>query len=299
MSDGNRWGGIELGGTKTIVVLAEGDTIVERIAIATEAPDTTIAAAGDWLAQWHGQEPLDGIGIASFGPVRLDPAAADYGCIVETPKPGWSGASVLPAIAARFDCPIAIDTDVNAAALAEFRWGAGRGCDVLTYVTIGTGVGGGTLVHGRSIQGRLHPEVGHLVPRRAAGDDFAGACRFHGDCIEGLVSGPALAARFGEAPAHVSADDPRWGHVAHDLAQFFSMLVMAYAPRRIIVGGGVGLGLPWLLPMAIDRLQGILGAYYPDLGAAELRRSLVHAMLDKDAGPLGAIALAQGAGTQP
>lgn len=296
MSSGKRWGGIELGGTKTIVVLAEGDAIIDQSSIPTGAPDRTIAAAGDWLAQRHEEQPLDAIGIASFGPVRLDPAAADHGCILDTPKPGWSGAPVLSPIARRFACPIAIDSDVNAAALAEYRWGAGRGCDVLTYVTIGTGVGGGTLVDGRSIRGRLHPEVGHLTARRARGDRFAGACPFHGDCIEGLVSGPALARRFGEDPALVPAADPRWANVAHDLAQFVAMLMLAYAPQRIIVGGGVGLGQPWLLAMAGERLEAVLRPYYP-VDAAELRRTLVHAALGADAGPLGAIAVAQQAGS--
>lgn len=298
MSGGDRWAGVELGGTKSIVALATGDDIIERLSIPTTRPDDVLAAVVDQLAEWHAASPLEGIGIASFGPVRLDSTAADYGCILDTPKPNWSGAPVLSAIAKRFNCPIAIDTDVSAAALAEFRWGAGRGCDVLTYVTIGTGIGGGTLVQGQSIRGRLHPEVGHLVPRRAAGDGFAGNCPFHGDCIEGLVSGPALAKRFGKEASHVPADDPRWNDVAHDLAQFFAMLVLAYAPQRIIVGGGVGLGISWLLPMAIDQLEGILGAYYSDFNAAELHRLLVPAALGKDAGPLGAIALAQAARDQ-
>lgn len=293
MSRGERWAGVELGGTKTIVVLATGDRIVERCSIPTTMPDDVLAAAVNQLAKWDAAAPLDGIGIASFGPVRLDSTAVDYGCILDTPKPNWSGAAVLPAIAKRFDCPIAIDTDVSAAALAEFRWGAGRGCDVLTYVTIGTGIGGGTLVHGQSIRGRLHPEVGHLVLRRAIDDDFSGTCPFHGDCIEGLVSGPALAKRFGEEPSLVPAADPRWNFVAQDLAQFFATLVLAYAPQRIIIGGGVGLGISWLLPMTINRLERVLGAYYPDLDVANLSRLLVSASLGQHAGPLGAIALAQ------
>lgn len=289
-----RLAGVELGGTKAIAILTKGTRIIDRVIVPTTSPDATLGALVKQLVRWDGKARLAGLGIASFGPIRLATGAPDRGTILTSPKPGWSGAPVLAAFADRFPIPIAIDTDVNAAALAEFRWGAGQGCSVLTYVTIGTGVGGGTLVDGASLRGRLHPEVGHLISRRQPEDNFAGTCPFHGACVEGLLSGPALAARFGESPSKVPADDARWRPVAHDLAQFFATLIHAYAPQRVIVGGGVGLGAPWLLPMAIEGIKPILGGYYPDL-TTTLSELIVPARLGNDAGPLGAIALAQGA----
>ena len=287
-----RLAGIELGGTKAIAVLAQDHHIIDRMLVPTTRPAETLSPLIDQLHRWNGIGPLQGIGIASFGPIRLDPAADDFGCILTTPKPHWTGASVIAPIRDRLECPIRLDTDVNAAAFAEYRWGAGRGCASLLYLTIGTGLGGGALIDGNSVTGRLHPEMGHILLRRFVGDAFAGACAFHGDCAEGLLSGPALARRFGEPPQQVAAHDDRWRPVAHDLAQLLVTLIHGYAPNRIIIGGGVGLGVPWLLPMAVDRMPMMLGDYYPDLTVDALRAMVVSAALGDEAGPLGAIALA-------
>lgn len=287
-----RLAGLELGGTKGIAVLAAGERIVERVVVPTTTPAETLEPLLDAVAGWHAADKLHALGIAAFGPVRLDPAAPDYGRVLTTPKPSWSGAALLDMVAARFSGPVALDTDVNAAALAEHRWGAGRGCSTLIYLTIGTGVGGGVLVDGRPVHGRLHPEQGHLLLRRAPGDGFAGACPFHGDCIEGLVSGPALARRFGAPPAGVAADDARWRPVAHDLAQWFAAMIQVLSPERIILGGGVGLGAPWLLDQAAERVPALLAGYVADL---DMPRLIVPAKLGADAGPLGAVALAQAA----
>jgi len=293
-----RLAGIELGGTKAIAVLAQDHHIIDRMAVPTTRPDETLSPLIDQLHRWNGIRPLQGIGIASFGPIRLDPVAEDFGCILTTPKPHWTGASVITPIRDRLECPIRLDTDVNAAAFAEHRWGAGRGCASLLYLTIGTGLGGGALIDGNSVTGRLHPEMGHILLRRLIGDPFAGACAFHGDCAEGLLSGPALARRFGNSPQQVAAHDDRWRPVAHDLAQLLTTLIHGYAPNRIIIGGGVGLGVPWLLPMAIDRMPMLLGDYYPDLTVDALRAMVVPAALGDEAGPLGAIALADAADRQ-
>lgn len=288
-----RFAGIELGGTKVICVLAEGDAIVDQVTIATSTPGETLSAAQRCILGWQADGVFAGLGIASFGPIRLNPHASDYGQILATPKLGWSGAPVLATLASGVDAPCVIDTDVNAAALAEHRWGGGRDCSSFIYLTIGTGIGGGWLVNGLPVHGRLHPEVGHIPVRRAFGDSFAGICPFHGDCIEGLVSGPALAARFGKAPESVGAEASAWGHAAHDLAQLLVTLIHAAAPQRILVGGGVGLSAPHLLRRAIEMLPGLLGGYYPDLTAEALAGMVVPAMLGEQAGPKGAIRLAQ------
>lgn len=284
--------GVELGGTKAIAVVGRNAEIVDRHTVPTGEPTATLGALRDWLGART--EPLSALGIASFGPVRINPSASDYGHILATPKPGWAGVDVIGHFAG-LGLPIAIDTDVNAAALAEHRWGAAQGASCVTYITIGTGVGGGTMVDGMTIKGRLHPEVGHLLLKRADGDAFVGACSFHRDCVEGLISGPALAARFGEPPVDVSHDDPRWTAPAHDLAMLLVALIHSYAPQRILVGGGVAIGAPWLLEMAIDRVPGLLAGYYPDLNRAALGAMISSPALGNDAGPLGAIALAQDA----
>ena len=202
-----------------IALLWQDGTTLDELRVPTRDPDSTFAGLLPRLQQWWDDQRFDALGIASFGPVTLDQDAEDHGCIRTTPKPGWTRTAVLPRLRAHFACPIAIETDVNAAALAEYRWGHGQGADSLVYLTLGTRVGGGVLIGGQPVHGRLHPELGHLLLRRAPGDSFEGKCPFHRDCVEGLLSGPALHARFGVDAATVPAGDPRWDVVAHDLAQ--------------------------------------------------------------------------------
>lgn len=285
--------GVELGGTKAIAVVWREGRIVDRLVVPTTGPHLTLSPIGDWLASHPLQPAFAALGIASFGPVRLDPAAADRGHILATPKPGWAGAPVLAALAGRVRCPVALDTDVNAAALAEHRWGAGRGCSNLVYLTIGTGIGGGMLVDGRPVHGLLHPEIGHLRLRRAPGDTFAGTCPFHGDCLEGLVAGPALAVRFRGDIHEAPLTDPRRDHLHGDLAQLLAALILTVSPQKILIGGGVGLGVPGLREGAIARLPAILGGYLPQLDADALDAMIAAPQFGADAGPLGAIALAQ------
>ena len=293
--DDRAFAGVELGGTKAIAVVWRDGRIVDRVVVPTGDPQQTLAALGDWLAEHPLRAAFAGLGIASFGPLRLDPASADYGHILATPKPGWAGAPVFAALAERVACPAALDTDVNAAALAEYRWGAGQGCSSVVYLTIGTGVGGGIAIDGRPVHGALHPELGHLRLRRAAGDAFAGTCPFHGDCIEGLIAGPALAARFAGDIHAAPADDPRRGFLAADLAQLFAALILTLSPQRILVGGGVGLGVPGLLDAALARVPDLLGGYLPELDSHALQAMIEPPLLGAEAGPLGAVALAQSA----
>lgn len=283
--------GIELGGTKCIAVLARGETILARQAWPTGAPVETLAAVLGTLEGWRAQQGFVAIGIAAFGPLGLAPGMAGYGHVLETTKPGWSGFDLLGAVQARFDLSTALDTDVAGAALAEQRWGGSVGCRVHAYVTIGTGVGGGIIVDGRPVHGFLHPEIGHMrVPRRA-GDAFPGICRFHGDCIEGLVSGPALEARTGMAGAAIPADHPIWADVAQELGDFFANMLTSFAPERIALGGGVLQQRPYLLPAIRAVVKARIGGYLPGKAIAPEAR-IAMAALGADAGPLGAIALA-------
>jgi fructokinase len=291
VSDAHRIAGVEIGGTKVAAVLWHDGEIIDEFRVATGDPDSTFERLLAGLGGWWEASPFAALGVGSFGPVTLDPLAKDFGCIRTTPKPGWTGTAVVPRLARRFACPIGIETDVNAAALAEYRWGHGRGADSLVYLTIGTGVGGGVLQGGRALHGRLHPELGHLLTRRQPGDDFAGSCKFHRDCVEGLLSGPALRARFGADPADVPADDPRWNVVIADLAAFLSVLLHSLAPNRILIGGGVGLGAPWIIERVPSAIVPLLGGYYPELDASALARMITLPGLGVAAGPLGAIAV--------
>ncbi len=281
--------GVELGGTKSIAVLARGTQIVAEVRVPTHAPAQTLDALAKAVEEW---DEIAAIGIGSFGPIAVDKRAQDHGRMQATPKPGWAGADIIGPFRAR-GVPIALDTDVGAAALAEGRWGAARGCDTHAYVTIGTGIGIGLVANGATVHGFLHPEFGHLRVRRVPGDAFAGTCAWHGDCLEGLASGPAIAARAGRSAADLPADDPVWELVAADLAEMVAALLLAVAPQRIVFGGGVGLGqaahlLPRIRAMTTLRLNG----YLPIERAGGIDALIVPAALGEQAGPLGTIALA-------
>ncbi|WP_298395031.1 ROK family protein [Sphingobium sp.] len=288
--------GVELGGTKVVVLRARGRDILDRVTIPTTTPDETLGRAADQLRQWQGEAAFAALGIASFGPLRLDRAAPDFGHMLPTPKPGWSGADIYGALAGALSCPAAIDTDVNGAALAELRWGAGNedgeASDCLCYLTIGTGLGGGFAFHGRPLHGAMHPEMGHILTRRAPGDDFAGVCPFHSDCIEGLVSGPALAQRFGAPGDQIDPHDPRWDHVAHDIAQLVGTILLTTAARQVLIGGGVGMGRADLLDRVRHMLVDQLAGYLPFVTAQSVATIVRPPVLGDQAGPMGTIALA-------
>lgn len=286
-------GGIELGGTKTVVVRGRPGHIRDRVEFPTSSPDSTLSRAIDILRTWHQEMPLRALGVASFGPIRVSPDAPDFGTMLNTPKPGWRGADVVGPISEALRLPLSLDTDVNAAALAEHALGAARGCAVVVYLTIGTGLGGGVVLDAKPVHGQMHPEIGHVRLRRAPGDAFTGSCRFHGDCAEGLLSGPALEARFGQHPSKIPAGSPEWRAVAHDLAELLAMLLLTLSPQRVVLGGGVSNRQPHLLPAAISRIPAILASYLGDCTADHLATVIVPAQLGDDAGPNGALVLTE------
>jgi fructokinase len=285
--------GVELGGTKAVAVIGRGAEIVARCRIATGEPGPTLDAIAGQLSAWRdGGHAFEAMGIASFGPVGLDPGRADYGHVTTTPKPGWAGTDVVGHLNSRFDVPVAFDNDVNAAALAEVTWGAAQGCSVAVYLTIGTGIGGGVVVDGRPLHGLVHPEHGHLRVRRRAGDAFAGVCPYHGDCIEGLASGPAIAARAGAPGESLPQEHPVWRDVAAELGELMALLALSLSPQRIAIGGGVGCGQRWLLPQVRAAALGSLSGYVAAVDVATIDHLIVPTALGDDAGPLGTIALA-------
>ena len=283
--------GIELGGTKGVALIARGSDIIDQLRVPTTRPAETLGILSDWLKEQHEKMPFAALGIASFGPLCLDRTSPDYGFITQTPKAGWSNSNVIGAFSSWFNGAIEFDTDVNGAALAEERWGAAQGCAVHIYLTIGTGVGGGVVVNGAPVHGAVHSEMGHVRVRRVAGDAFEGICPFHGDCLEGLVSGPALAARTGMAGTSLTSDHPIWHKVAEEIAELMATLILTVSPQRIVIGGGVGMGQGALFPMIRDATAAKLNGYVSGLGRGSLDKLIVPPALGERAGPLGVIAL--------
>jgi fructokinase len=292
-SESDLFGCIEAGGTKFVLGLVRRDrTIVDHVRLPTRGPDETIGEAIAWLERACGDHgAIDALGIASFGPVGLDRGRPDWGRIFTTTKPGWSDADMAGPFARAFGCPVGFDTDVNGAALAESLWGVSVGADVSVYVTVGTGIGGGTIVDGVPLHGLGHPEMGHAFPPRHPDDrDFVGICPFHGDCFEGLASGPAIAARWGVSLSELPAGHSGHAIVAFYLAQLTITLSALIAPRRIVMGGGV-MATPGLIERIRLARAAIGGGYFMDDGETVV----VPPALGADAGLLGALALAVGA----
>jgi fructokinase len=241
--------------------------------------------------------PLAAIGIASFGPVELRRSQRRWGFITTTPKSGWSDVDVVGPIRRALGVPVGFDTDVDGAALGEGRWGAARGLDTFVYVTVGTGIGAGAVAEGQIIHGLVHPEIGHLSVPRQPGDGYAGGCPFHGDCLEGMASGTALAARWGCPIERLKGNQLRAATelAAAYLAAGLRNIVYALAPQRIVIGGGVA-SLPELFPLLRARLLAAL-ANYPGLPEHTADDFVVPAEFGSLAGPLGALVLAEQAST--
>jgi fructokinase len=286
-------GGLEAGGTKFVCAVGTGpDDVRAQTRFATTTPAATIRRAVEFFAEAATRRPLAGIGIASFGPLDLDRRSPTFGAITTTPKPGWQDVDLVTPLAA-LGVAVAIDTDVNAAALAEHRWGAARGVGSAVYVTVGSGIGGGAVIHGRPVHGLVHPEMGHLrLPVDRARDPFPGTCPHHGDCWEGLASGPALAARWGQPPETLPDDHPAWELQAHYLALGLASVVLTLSPERVVLGGGV-MARRRLYGAVRQKLAGLLGGYLrtPMLGA-DVDSYVVAPALGDRAGVLGALALA-------
>lgn len=286
------WGGIEAGGTKFVCAVAGDDgELLDETTFSTTTPDQTIGQAVEFLQQ---QGELAAIGISCFGPVDLTPGSPTYGYITTTPKSGWANTDIVGHIRRTIDVPVGFDTDVNGAALGEHRWGAAQGLDTFVYLTIGTGIGGGGMVNGKLIHGLVHPEMGHMrLPHDLNRDPFAGVCPFHGDCLEGLATGPAIEARWGQRGETLLPDHPAWALEAHYIALGVVNLVCTLSPQRVILGGGV-MQQVHLFPMIRSEVQQLLNGYVKAEAILErIDEYVVPPGLGSRAGVRGAIALAQ------
>jgi len=161
-------------------------------------------------------------------------------------------------------------------------------------LTIGTGIGGGGLSSGKLLHGLIHPEMGHIrLPHDLARDPFPGACPYHGDCLEGLASGPALEKRWGARAETLPPDHPAWKLEARYLALALVNFICTLSPQRIILGGGV-MEQAQLFPLIRREVQQLLNGYVQSPVIIEnIDAYIVPPGLGKRAGVLGAIALAE------
>jgi fructokinase len=292
----NLYGGIEAGGTKFVCMVGGGPADIRAEArFPTTTPAETVGRAAAFFRQQAQAAPITAIGVGSFGPVDLDKGSPTFGFITTTPKPGWANTNIVGMLQAELDLPVAFDTDVNAAAFGEHLWGAAQGLDPIIYLTIGTGIGGGVMCNGKPLHGLVHPELGHmLIPHDREMDPFPGGCPFHGDCFEGLASGPALKLRWGQLAETLASDHPAWPIEAHHIALALSNMVLCYSPGRIIIGGGV-MQHEALYPMVRQKVQQFLNGYVRSPQITEhIDQYIVPPGLGARAGVLGAIGLAIG-----
>ncbi|HKY83950.1 MAG TPA: ROK family protein [Anaerolineales bacterium] len=289
------FGGIEAGGTKFLCAVGSGpDDLIAEERIPTTSPPETLGQA---IAFFRKQEAelgrIAALGIGSFGPVDLDPQSPHFGWITSTPKPGWADTDLRSPFLRALQIPVAVETDVNAAALGEGRWGAAQGLDTFLYMTIGTGIGGGVLVEGKPLHGLLHPEMGHIrIPHDRTVDPFEGVCPFHGDCLEGLATGPAIERRWHAPAPSLPEDHPAWRLEAHYLALALTNFICTLSPQRVILGGGV-MAQASLLPRIRKEVVELLHGYVqapPILEAID--EYIVPPALGSRSGILGSLALA-------
>ena len=287
------YGGIEGGGTKFICAVGTGpDDIRAQIRVENTTPPETMRQVIEFF---KAQEPVAGIGFSCFGPLDPNPNSPTYGHILLTPKPHWSNADVVGMLRAELHAPVTFDTDVNGAALGEWRWGAAQGLNTFIYLTVGTGIGGGAYVEGKLLHGLLHPEMGHIpMPHDLAKDPFEGNCPFHKDCFEGLAAGPAMERRWGQRAEKLPLDHPAWDLESDYIANALSAYTHVLSPERIIIGGGIG-QLEHLLPQIQQKTRIKINGYIQSPKVVnEIEQYIVNPGLGSKAGVLGAIALAKG-----
>lgn len=283
-------GALEAGGTKMVCSIGNlKGGILQRASIPTGAPEETISQIVDFIGKFD----IAALGVGSFGPLDLSPDSPTYGHITLTPKQGWRNYPLMPELARRLNVPVAIDTDVGAAALAEFEMGAGKGKRSLLYVTVGTGIGGGLVAEGNLVHGLVHPEIGHMFLAPQESDPMPrGVCPFHAGCLEGLASGPAIEKRWGLSAKLMSEDHPAWELEASYLAQMCANMILAVSPEVIVLGGGV-MQQMHLFPKIREKTLALLGGYVasPAVTPEGISSYIVPPALGINSGVTGALLL--------
>ncbi len=285
--------GIEGGGTKFNCIIANNpEEMFETIRIPTTNPNETLDQVIAFIKESSKNTHIKAIGVGTFGPLDLDKNSSSFGTITKTTKHGWSNFDILGKLKTAFSVPISVDTDVNAAAFGEYTWGAGQETDSLVYLTVGTGVGGGGILHGKPLHGLLHPEMGHLIIPLAISDSPQGICPFHNNCLEGFASGPAIKAIWGKPPEDLPKDHPAWDFEADVIAKGLMNIILTISPQKIILGGGV-MKKPGLLDKIRNNVLINLNHYVQHSSITESIESyIVPPALGDYSGRYGAVALA-------
>ena len=294
MKNSKLYGGIEAGGTKFVCVVADGpDHVVDEVRFATTTPDETLRRVIQFFQPFVSSRQIHAIGVGCFGPLDLNPKSATYGFITFTPKPNWSNTDVLGTLRRALPVNISFDIDVNTAGLGESTWGASKGLDSSLYITVGTGIGGGYIKDGKPLVGMLNLEMGHvIIPHNRQLDPFPGICPFHGDCFEGLASGPAIEKRLGLTGASISEEDAFWDLETDYIASALMNFILTLSPKKIILGGGV-MQREFLFPKIRRRVRELLNGYVSSKNVLEnINDYIVPPALGNQSGSLGAIALA-------
>lgn len=285
-------GAIEAGGTKFVCGIgSENGEILDRISFPTEEPEQTTERA----AQYFADKNIEALGVGSFGPLDLDPESRTYGHVTTTPKPGWANYDLLGHLKKKLNVPAGFDTDVNAAAFGEARWGAAQGLDSCIYYTVGTGIGVGVYTGGQLVHGLVHPEGGHVPMRRHPDDQFEGVCPYHSDCLEGMAAGPAIAKRWGRGADSLPEDHPAWEMEAHYLAEAITSAILLLSPKKVILGGGV-MHQTQLFPLIRAQVARNLNGYVASSVLDDLDSYIVPPGLGDNAGLAGSLALGIEAG---
>lgn len=280
-------GAIEAGGTKFVCAVSDENlNIIDRVKIPTETPTTTMAAVFEFFDKYD----LHSMGVASFGPIDVNEGSEKYGHITNTPKLAWRNFNFLKSLKDKYQIPIYWTTDVNGSAYGEYKLGVAKDLESVLYLTVGTGMGGGLVNSGKLFTGLTHLEVGHIIVRRHPDDEFEGICPIHGDCLEGLISGPAVEARFnGQKAVDISLDEPVWDHLAYYLAQALRNYTLTLMPHQIIIGGGI-----MKKPGLIDKVQSQFKDLWRDyIDLPNLDQFIVLPGLGDDAGIIGCLVLAK------
>lgn len=290
------YGAIEAGGTKFVCAIGRSSSqILDRVVIPTRGPEETLRDVISYFQEKSAAlGELKTVGVGSFGPIDIDIGSQTLGHIIQTPKLGWSGTNLLDTLYDAIGVPVALDTDVNCALIAEVTYGAGRGLSDVIYLTVGTGIGGGIMSNGKVVYGSSHPEIGHIFFPKEPDDTFDGICLYHGDrCIEGLASGPAMTKRWGVKPSDMPSDHIAWDLEARYLAGLCYNLMMLAVPQRVILGGGV-MKQTHIFPLIRQKLHALINEYGAfSLSTLDLSKVIVPPALQGDAGIIGAIEIAR------
>ncbi|QIV96307.1 fructokinase [Allofrancisella inopinata] len=285
--------GIEAGGTKFFTTIGDiQGNVIERHRTNTTTPEQTMAEVLEVFRSYQTKYNIKAVGLACFGPIDINTESKTYGYITNTPKTSWKNFDILSSIKSNYSGSIGFNTDVNAAAICEQIWGAGKEVNNLLYLTIGTGIGGGIICNNKLVQGAMHPEIGHIFISQNCNDNFEGSCPFHGNCLEGLASGTALKQRYNVASAGVLPDSHEaWIFEAEYLAKAIVNYIYAFSPEKVILGGGV-MHKTILFDMIRENVVRYLNNYLDYPALKNMAEFVIPASFGDNTGVKGSLALA-------